>query len=53
MKELERKRSLSTSKNFNKPSKNITSLINNLQYLQSERANKSSQSERNQEKIKF
>ena len=53
MKEFERKRSLSTSKNFNKPSKNITSLINNLQYLQSERANKSSQSERNQENIKF
>ena len=53
MKEFERKKSLSTSKNFNKPSKNITSLINNLQYLQSERANKSSQSERNQENIKF
>ena len=53
MKEFERKRSLSTSKNFNKPAKNITSLINNLQYLQSERANKSSQSERNQENIKF
>ena len=53
MKKIEKKRSFSTSKNFNKPAKNITSLINNLQYLQSERANKSSQSERNQENIKF
>ena len=53
MKKFEKKRSLSTSKNMNKQAKNISTLINNFQSLQSERANKSSHSERNQENIKF
>ena len=53
MKKFEKKRSSSTSKNMNKQAKNISTLINNFQSLQSERANKSSQSERNQENIKF
>ena len=53
MKKIERKRSLTTSKNMNKQAKNISTLINNFQSLQSERANKSSHSERNQENIKF
>ena len=48
MKKFEKKKSLS-----NKQTINISSLKNNFQPLQSERINKSSQSERNQENMNF
>jgi len=53
MKKFEKKRSLSKPLKTNKQTLNISSLKNNFQPLQSERINKSSQSERNQENMNF
>ena len=53
MKKFEKKRSLSKTLKSNKQTINISSLKNNFQPLQSERINKSSQSERNQENMNF